>query len=682
MRHTKDKIRQELRLPPQKRVVITIPFTAIEEQNYSELMRQMCEACCLTPEGAPTTDEWDPHDPAIVEKMREWLIRLRQTCLHAQVGRRNRKALGRKNGPLRTVEEVLEVMIEQNDTLLKAEERELLLAQLLRGHIIANVKSDENRSQKALEVYSAALSEASRFVQDCRNELREEQERISNSESGIGDPSLMPSDGENSDAEEKGTEKAGRLSALRKSLRSALELEHQCNFFVGTSYFQIKSNENITKPESEEFHQLEKLETEFYDKAKAIRKELLHEPHTRAQRQIQKIDSKIKSKLFAQISNIRELKDYGGIENRRVLDMMDQISDILNKQASQLNEWRKKVVNILLLPLVDEDEGKETTGDEYEDSTKAQDELYVYIAALKAIVADRNLAVTGLGNELIDHEMKLGRQQAKDGEGHAPELMLKVMDIRDKLKPTTKDGSLKGVISVARSSVTTLQWQADGGNERARMELGIVERELSEIQEISSAESKALVELEREQELFRTTMNQRLEFYRQLQHISDTVAPWREELDEELDVAALQAQGAQEESAVRRLATFRTKKRFLLHLRNENNQEGERICVICQADFEVGVLTICGHQYCKECIRLWWHQHRNCPVSITRAVRKIQLMIVRCVNGNWPRLTSTTLPTNQRRYRHKRRAIKVKLQTSRLPQHHTVQYIRILAVPL
>jgi E3 ubiquitin-protein ligase SHPRH len=230
--------------------------------------------------------------------------------------------------------------------------------------------------------------------------------------------------------------------------------------------------------------------------------------------------------------------------------------------------------------------------------------------------------------------------------------------------------------------VTTLQWQADGGNERARMELGIVERELSEIQEISSAESKALAELEREQELFRTTMNQRLEFYRQLQHISDTVAPWREELDEELDVATLQAQGVQEESAVRRLATFRTKKRFLLHLRNENNQEGERICVICQAGFEVGVLTICGHQYCKECIRLWWHQHRNCPVSITRAALKIQLMIVRCVNGNWPRLTSTILPTNQMRYRHKRRAIKVKLQTSRLPQHHTVQYIRILAVPL
>lgn len=27
-----------------------------------------------------------------------------------------------------------------------------------------------------------------------------------------------------------------------------------------------------------------------------------------------------------------------------------------------------------------------------------------------------------------------------------------------------------------------------------------------------------------------------------------------------------------------------------------------------------GVLTVCGHQYCKECIRLWFRAHRNCPV--------------------------------------------------------------------
>lgn len=27
----------------------------------------------------------------------------------------------------------------------------------------------------------------------------------------------------------------------------------------------------------------------------------------------------------------------------------------------------------------------------------------------------------------------------------------------------------------------------------------------------------------------------------------------------------------------------------------------------------LGVLTVCGHKYCKDCLRLWWNQHRTCP---------------------------------------------------------------------
>lgn len=126
IRNTKDRVRDELQLPPQKRIVITIPFTTIEEQHYDEMMRQMCDACWLTPEGLPLEEGRDLEDTDRIERMREWLVRLRQTCLHANVGRKNRKALGVKNGALRTVHEVLEVMIEQNDTKWKAEAREMI----------------------------------------------------------------------------------------------------------------------------------------------------------------------------------------------------------------------------------------------------------------------------------------------------------------------------------------------------------------------------------------------------------------------------------------------------------------------------------------------------------------------------------------------------------------------------
>jgi E3 ubiquitin-protein ligase SHPRH len=48
-------------------------------------------------------------------------------------------------------------------------------------------------------------------------------------------------------------------------------------FFRANAYFQIKSNEDMTKPESDEFQALEKLETDGYEEAKKLRREILQE---------------------------------------------------------------------------------------------------------------------------------------------------------------------------------------------------------------------------------------------------------------------------------------------------------------------------------------------------------------------------------------------------------------------
>lgn len=593
LRHTKDKIREELRLPPQKRVVITVPFTAIEEQNYSEMIRQMCDACWLSTEGVPLRDDREADHPEVIERMREWLIRLRQTCLHAHVGKRNRKALGAKNGPLRTVHEVLEVMIDQNDTLLKSEAREIILLRTKLGHIKANAKDVENRSETALPDYQKALEEAQSYVKSCREELSLEKEKAG--ATSATPAALTERDGQDSaDEDDREGDNVGQVSVARKTLRSFLELEHACYFFIGTVHFQLKSNENLTKPDSEDFHRLEKLEVEWYDKAKQIRRELLKESQNRAQRQMKKISQK---KPFHQLPHIDELPDLGGIESRKILEMMDNITEVLNAQTEQLQKWRSKIVDILLAPLVDEDEEKETTGDEYEDSTKAQDELYIYIMALRTLVANRNAAVNGLEDVLVEHELKEAEKNAREQKGHAPELVLDVVQTCKKLKPNAGHGSLKGVVSGARSLITRLQWAADGGDTRSATELAIAEKHSARIQAIASEQAKAFLELEKEQEMFRATMNQRLEFYRQLQHISDTVAPWREELDDVLDFVEYERHMISMELKEKALASLRTKHAYLTNLRRETQQEDlKHECIICQDEFEIGVLTSCGHK--------------------------------------------------------------------------------------
>ncbi|KAH7355853.1 SNF2 family N-terminal domain-containing protein [Pyrenochaeta sp. MPI-SDFR-AT-0127] len=615
LRHTKDTIREELRLPPQKRIVITVPFTAIEEQHYTELMRQMSDSCWLTSEGHPTEEGRNASDPEVIERMREWLVRLRQTCLHANVGRKNRRALGAKNGALRTVHEVLEVMIEQSDSNWKSEAREMIVNQIKLGHIKAYAGSVDDRAQTALPHYEKALEEARAYVQMCRKELMLERQKLGKC-SAMHDV-MSAIEPQESDKDTPEGENLGRIPVLRKSLRSFLELEHTCCFFIATTYHQIKENELFTTPGSEDFYRLEKLETDWYDKAKAVRRELLRESKHRAQQQMTKVRSK---KPCHQIPEIDDLPGLGGIEAHKILSTMDNISDFLNAQAEQIHNWRMKIVDILLMRLVDDDDDQETTGEEYDESLKAQDELYIYIMGLRTLVADRNSAVHGLHDTLVEHELKAAEKQAQKkeddagGRGHAPELVIEVANTRRKLQTLLEGGSLKGVVSGVRSLITALQWRTDGGDDRAAAELNVVQKHFTRIQTVTSQQAKAITELEKEQEMFRGTMNQRLEYYRQFQHISDTVSKWKEQLDETFDEREFAKYNTLREKKKEAVSGLKTKYTYLTHLRNENQKDAKAECIICQDAIEIGVLTTCGHKYCKECINTWWHQHRTCPL--------------------------------------------------------------------
>jgi len=606
LRHSKDQVRHELRLPPQKRVVITSPFTAVEDQHYLQLFQEMCNGLGVNSDGSPAKEDYDPQSLQLTSEMRAWLRRLRQTCLHPHMGRK-KKTLGRGNGPLRTVNEVLEVMIEQNDMSLRASEREVVMAQMLRGHIIAYGKNDPERYQKALDIYLEALEQADTFVLECRGELKAEKSKT------LVAPDTEIDDGiSESENEGKESDQAKKMSSLKKTLRSCLEVQHTCYFFVGTAYYQMKMDEEKVIKDSKEYVELEELEMKYYEKAKIIRKELLSEAHARAERAMRKVAAKTTSKSWTIVKMIPEIEGLGGIESRQILEKMDIISILLDKQATQIESWRESVIQRISKPLVDEDEGQETTGEEYEDSTKVQDELFVYSTILRALIADRNSALNGVSNFRMDQELREAVRAAQMDEGHAPKLMLQVIQERTNLKPKPSDGAMRIVISDLRSLATRLMGNP---SDRAKVELKIVENYLKEVQKVLTLQTEILTELEKEQDLFHTAMNQRVEFYRQLQEISDTVAPYKEDMDEELDMAALNSAVYKETQHSSRLAQYRTKRRFLLHLRTESTEQDEaRLCVICQGPFEIGVLTICGHQYCTECIRMWWREHRSCPV--------------------------------------------------------------------
>jgi E3 ubiquitin-protein ligase SHPRH len=172
LRHSKQSVRDELRLPPQRRFVITMPFTPIEEQHYQELFNQMCEDVGLDAQGAPLLDTWNPDE--VSDIMRRWLVRLRQTVLHPEVGGRNRRALGQKDGPLRTVDQVLDVMMDQTDVSIRSDQRALLASRLRRGQLFEN----SPRVREALDIWEEVVTEIRAIVEECRAQLLEEQAKV------------------------------------------------------------------------------------------------------------------------------------------------------------------------------------------------------------------------------------------------------------------------------------------------------------------------------------------------------------------------------------------------------------------------------------------------------------------------------------------------------------------------
>ncbi|KAK5064434.1 hypothetical protein LTR84_000267 [Exophiala bonariae] len=610
MRHTKDFVREDLRLPPQSRHTITIPFTTIEEQHYSQLFAELCEECGLDDSGAPLSGDWDPNSPSVIEKMRNWLTRLRQTCLHPEIGVVNSRALRRTDGVLRTVEQVLDAMTDQALGQLRTAQRTWLMGLLRRGQM----KQNASETQDALDIWKHAYEELCALVRDCRKQYNEEL-ALRGNDDNISVEGLE---------EEIAEEESPQFNASKARLRSALELQHMCIFFIGDAYFQLKSPE---EPGSDKYSELERQETQAYEEAKSIRSELLSEFLKIAKKLIAGIASKIVD-ARTQIPQMIAPDGYQGIESRKIFERLEIFCDAMNIQAAQFGELQNSMVGLLRQALLDQDDGVELQGDEYENSTIQQDQMYAYMEALRALFADRNEALSGYSNNLIRMEMQQFLNAAKSDDPNvqkppAPELMIKLLTERlTKRVNWEKIGSLRGIIAEIRALIQSLEWQAGLGSARASHELTIINPVLQSAIDLNSVQVKCMSSLEQLVNHFRDTMNSRLEFYRALQRISDMVAPWMEEtIGKPLNKAHYKASTEQDAKMKNKVDSLSTRLRYLVHLKTDSQSSAPRICIICQCDFEIGTLTVCGHQFCKECILLWLEAHHNCPVCKRRLQR-------------------------------------------------------------
>lgn len=252
-------------------------------------------------------------------------------------------------------------------------------------------------------------------------------------------------------------------------------------------------------------------------------------------------------------------------------------------------------------PLVDnDDEEAEINGDEYEYSTQVQEKVIVYVQALRTMVADRQASLTGVQNYLTNQEAKTALREAKHGNGTAPGLLLKLFAVRDRF--IYQNTSMRGSLSELRTKNSNLKGD----------QLLAAESQLQMIHNHLLDHTKSITALEKEIELFTKCMNLRVEYYKQLQAISNQVAPYADSDDDLVGGVRHDAVVANmlinEDHIIQSIASMRAKKRYLVHLKEEaeNPHPDQRVCTICRDEIELGMLTVCGHQFCPDCIIQWW----------------------------------------------------------------------------
>ncbi|KAG9073352.1 hypothetical protein KI688_001144 [Linnemannia hyalina] len=589
-RYAKQEVAHELTLPPQYRMVYGIHFTDVERTNYMDKWEQ-CLAECNFNIADDTSTEADG--------LQSWLIRLRQTCCHPQIGSRNMEALGRTN--LRTIDEVLNAMVRQAVLDLYIQEKGLVGSRIKRAVLQARMNKDE----RDLAFFHSVDKEISRHVALWKEKLAEEtttkdQRRTAALTYRRGDDGQVgyEMDGEDDDDDGKAAHPADdpyMTSFLRH--REWLVEHHRLLFFFAGAYHDRDMAEE---------------ETEYYERAETIRQQVLKSPEQKFDRLSARAKDSLDGLVIDSKFAIPPSGYLGGILMGRHLDELDSVRVLLNVQLEILGRWRKDLVDRLTQPLLQDGE----EGEQYQYSIDLQHTLESYLHFYNRMILLRKDFITGtkdaIAKVVADAESQRERESmVKRRENRVRRFKRvdgveepKIEDDLDKRLEKEMDALIApGLASTLRSV------RFDIKSLSSDLSTPPVERQMAEVEELrlkeeQNRQTKLIVELEK------------------LQEISDTVRDI-ESADPQEDIAiCLQDELSQQREVVRKESKLRYLQTIATASENEAHSEEDRLCLVCRSPYDRGLMTECGHVFCEHCLLEWTKAHLTCPTCNSRIVKR------------------------------------------------------------
>lgn len=521
IRHTKLLVAHQVVLPPQRRTMLALPLTAVEQNQYDHVLEECLSTIGYDAEG--NVVEEVPRDE-VMASMRRYLVRLRQLCCHPQA----KTAVETDPGaPPQTVEEVLQAMIQDVEHQLQAARRGCIQGEIRLGQL----NESEGKYEEALGIWAKQLPVVEEAVAECHSS---------------DDPALRPS----------------------------LELLHLLLFFIASAHFRMynpvgEADLNDVEDEALEPWQLEhrKLEVDYYARAEVVRQRMLSESLAKVHEATARSQLRWAKQTF-RFEPLPETKFPAPDPPFQVLEVYALEA---NRQAALFNRVIVDTTKLLHTPVA---LGDSADGTEYELLLAVQDQIAVHLDTLHQMLHDRRFATDGL--------LPLG---------DAPESQAAVFKEAVEARPLACATHLL----LFERNLLKARFLVDGGGED----------ELEELAEAVDRDRRSATALFREVAALNRVYNTRVQYYKQLQAISDSVTAETQVLNAD----RIQTQSSRDQAVVARLLTRR---RYLQLLQQVDADESE--CVICREVIELGCLLGCGHRFCADCWTHWQKHHRACPM--------------------------------------------------------------------
>ncbi|KAF9023793.1 hypothetical protein BDZ89DRAFT_1069602 [Hymenopellis radicata] len=550
IRTMKSTLKDELTIPQQMRFLVPVGIGRVERHVYDQALEAVLLELGLDARGVAATSGWEV-DAGV---LRACIRRLR-------VGQLQRNDRFYKPGALKTMEEVLQGMQDQNWRSVM----------------------DDQKSKILLE----AEKECNKLLDDITSETE--------AHAAKGEVLMKEHAAQNAKLPEKTPIHRNKRHALRQRAREVRIVLHRVKFLQGDVYNVL--GESFAAEEAAAYGFCEEL-----------RRELLKVTAEDANSGMAELDidaTKHGVDADTLMVELPYLED-GGLKSVRLVDEFHEIvEDVLNVQSKLLWEWRTQMHRLLTQKLA-ANEG-DADGQEYQRSLDDQGEAETYLQAYTALLADRRQALVNERTLLAAHDAREKRLRhtkaamkaataAEDialDDAHAdielqPEhevLRKQMAEERKDLLKALDSRSIKSILVDMSTAYAKLTRDTDP-------EKILLKQLITDVRDFMADQGKALDKLDADLVLFRKAFNQRILYFRQLQEISDTVTQvtWEGQTYEE----AVQECEEELASLEASLKTNRARQRYMDNLQNKDpgdTEDDDDDCVLCGSEFERGFIT-------------------------------------------------------------------------------------------